>query len=335
MKYNHKLPKLYFDKDADLKWLKDRKVGIIGYGNQGRAQALNLNDSGINVSVGLRDGSNSTDTVNKDGLKWNSIENVVQNSDIISLLVPDQVMSEIYNQNVHPYFAKNKVLLFSHGYNIHYKHIIPPKFIDVIMAAPSGPGKIVRKSYIENKGVPNLLAIFQDYSKNAEQILLAYSKAIGGTRAGSFMSTFKEETETDLFGEQTVLCGGIPKLIETAFNVLVEKGYQPIVAWFVCFYEVKLIVDLFHDKGFEFMGNTISDTAEFGGFLTGKKIVNDKVKIAMEEVLGKIKSNQFQQEWNSDSLENFPKLKKYRENQKNSLFQKTTEQILELRNMRD
>lgn len=330
MSCNVNQPKLFFDKDADLKWIKDYRIGIIGYGNQGKAQALNLRDSGIDVTVGLRENSSSGNLVEKEGLNWKTIDETVEKCDIVSLLVPDQIMPDIFEQSIMAFLSEKKTLLFSHGYNIHYQKIVPPNFVDVIMVAPSGAGKIVRKSYVEGSGVPNLIAIHQDASGKAEKRALAYSKAIGGTRLGSFMSTFEEETETDLFGEQVVLCGGIPKLIETAFDVLVEKGYQPIVAWYVCFYEVKLIVDLFHVKGFAYMGEAISDTAEYGGFTIGDKIVNDNVKNDMRKVVEYIKSNQFKNEWTTETKNKFSQLNSYRGIRENSLFQKTTKKILEL-----
>lgn len=326
MKFFLEKPNIFYDSDASLEVIKNKKVLIIGYGNQGRAQAKNLSDSGIDVIIGLREKSTSWDLVKNENLTPMLIPDAILLVDIISLLIPDEVMAKVYSE-INTLLSKNQILLFSHGYNIFYKKINPPKNIDIIMVAPSGAGKIVREAFKKNSGVPNLIAVHQDFSGNALKIALAYSKAIGGTRAGAFLSTFQEETETDLFGEQVVLCGGIPKLIQTAFNVLVEAGYQPIVAWFVCFYEVKLIVDLFHKIGFNKMYNAISTTAEFGGLKVGDRIISDEVKIEMEKIINEIKNKDFFKSWESDAKNNYAELNKMKLEQSNSLFEQMTKII--------
>ena len=237
---------LFFEDDISISILKDKKIGIIGYGNQGRAQALNLQDSGLDVIVGIRDGSNSIELLKKDQVCFNSIDQVVSKADVLCMLVPDAKAVKVFNNNVKPHLSKGKTLLFSHGYNIHYNLINCPKDINVIMVAPSGGGAMVRSEYKKGSGVPSLLAVNQNYSGHALDIAKAYAKLIGSARICCFLSTFKEETETDLYGEQVLLTGGIPMMIEKSLKVLLENGYSPVVAWFVCYYEVKMIVDLFH-----------------------------------------------------------------------------------------
>ncbi|MBC8213314.1 MAG: ketol-acid reductoisomerase [Candidatus Marinimicrobia bacterium] len=315
------MPKLYFDNDANLDLIQSTKVAIIGYGNQGRAQALNLTNSGVDVVVGLRENSSSSAKALNDGLVVKSISDATQWADVISLLIPDQVMADAFNSEIKESLKINQTILVSHGYNVHYKQIQPPDFIDVIMVAPSGPGKQVREEYVNGRGIPNLIAVHQDYTGNAKDIALSYSKAIGGTRAGAFFSTFKEEVETDLFGEQVVLTGGIPKLIQSAFKVLVEAGYQPITAWFVCYYELKTIVDSFHQKGFAFMNKAISDTAEYGGKTRGARLINDSVENEMRTILKEIQTGKFFDEWSKESEKGLPNLQKMRENDRKTLIE--------------
>ena len=291
--------KLYFNKDADLEIIKDKVVGIIGFGNQGRAQALNLIDSKVKVIVGIRKKSKSIKKLKKLKIKYDTIAQVVQKSDVLSLLVPDKNMTSIYNKEIHPYLRKGQTLLFSHGYNIHYKLIIPPKNINVVMVAPSGGGNIVRDTYKIGQGVPTLIAIHNDYSGDSLDIVKSYSKAIGGTRICAFMSTFKEETETDLYGEQVILTGGLPAYINKSLKVLLEPGYDPVVAWFVCYYELKTIVDLFHEEGFNFLYNSISDTAKYGGMKSGQYLIDDKIEYKMKKIITDIKSGKF-----ADDLKN-------------------------------
>ena len=322
------LPKIYKDKDADLNLIKNKSIGIIGYGNQGRAQALNLLDSGMNVSIGLRKESSSWKMAVNSGLNCISVNDIVKDCDIISLLIPDQVMKEVYSENIEPHLTEGKTLLFSHGYNMHYNLIQPPEFINVIMAAPSGAGSELRKQFKIGKGIPGLIAVHQDYSGDSFDIALSYSKAIGLTRMGVFESTFKEETETDLFGEQIILTGGIPKLIQSAYKVLLEANYNPITAWFVCYYELKTIVDLFHSKGFEFMNQAISDTAEFGGITRGNRIINENVRNEMRLALEEIQSGKFHKEWMNEYESGYPQLKNMREEEKQIPIEEISKQLL-------
>jgi ketol-acid reductoisomerase len=322
------LPKIYKDKDADLNLIKNKSIGIIGYGNQGRAQALNLLDSGMNVSIGLRNESSSWKMAVDSGLHCTPVNEIVKDCDIISLLIPDQVMKKVYSENIEPHLTEGKTLLFSHGYNIHYNLIQPPKFINVVMAAPSGAGSELRKQFKIGKGIPGLIAVHQDYSGDSFDIALSYSKAIGLTRMGVFESTFKEETETDLFGEQIILTGGIPKLIQSAYKVLLEANYNPITAWFVCYYELKTIVDLFHSKGFEFMNQAISDTAEFGGITRGNRIINENVRNEMRLALEEIQSGKFHKEWMDEYERGYPQLKNMREQEKQIPIEEISKQLL-------
>jgi len=322
------LPKIYKDKDADLNLIKNKSIGIIGYGNQGRAHALNLLDSGMNVSIGLRKESSSWKMAVDSGLNCTPVNDIVKNCDIISLLIPDQVMKEVFLENIAPQLTEGKTLLFSHGYNIHYNLIQPPKFINVIMAAPSGAGSELRKQFKIGKGIPGLIAVHQDYLGDSFDIALSYSKAIGLTRMGVFKSTFGEETETDLFGEQVILTGGIPKLIQSAYKVLLEANYSPMAAWFVCYYELKTIVDMFHSKGFEFMNNAISDTAEYGGITRGNRIIDDHVRTEMRIALKEIQNGKFHKEWMLESKGGHPNLKNMRQKEKNSPIEEISKQLL-------
>ena len=320
---SHSANTLYYDVDADISIIKNKNVGIIGYGNQGRAQALNLSDSGVNVMVGLRPVSKSRSQVAADELDCGDISEIVNWADVISMLIPDQEIAAVFDNLINQKLRSGQSLLFSHGYNIHYNVIQPPDFVDVIMVAPSGAGKLVREKFKSGSGVPNLIAVHQDVTGKAFQTALSYSRAIGGTKAGAFTSTFQEETETDLFGEQVVLCGGIPKLIKAAFDTLVESGYQPQVAWFVCYYEVKLIVDLFYEKGFEFMNQAISDTAEYGAYTAGSKLIDEAVKSKMKDILSHIQSGDFHQEWTQETKSGYMKLMEMRKQERDTLIEKT------------
>ena len=315
-------PKIYKDKDADLSLIKVKRVGIIGFGNQGRAQALNLRDSGVAVVIGLREGSPSAGLwsrkkeAGKEGLKCVSIAEAVQTADILSLLIPDQVMGEVYAEHFAPNLREGQTIIFSHGYNIHYELIQPPENVNVIMAAPSGAGTELRKRFLDGNGIPGLFAVHQDYSGNAEALVLAYCKAIGLTKSGVVKSSFREETETDLFGEQMVLTGGIPKLIQSSYKVLLEGNYSPAIAWLVCYYELKTIVDMFHSKGFDFMNKAISDTAEYGGITRGKRIINADVEAEMKKALKEIQSGEFYREWKNEHENGYPQLEKLRKEEK-------------------
>ena len=320
---------IYFDKDADIRLIQSKKVAIIGYGNQGSAQALNLKDSGVDVRIGLRKNSKSLKIAANDGFQCDMIESVVKWGDVIGYLIPDQYMADTYIKNIDPYLTSNKTLLFSHGYNIHYQLITPNKDCNVIMVAPSGPGYAVREKYKNGSGVPNLIAIAQDVTLNALDIALSYSKAIGGTKACAFLSTFKEETETDLFGEQVILTGLFPRIIKESFKVLLEDGYSPVVSWFVCFYEVKNIVDLFSDKGIDYMFKAVSETAEYGGQTRADRLIDDDVAIEIKEILNDIKSGNFHKEWMAETERGLPTLKEYRQpNETEQLFNELTKILL-------
>jgi ketol-acid reductoisomerase len=290
------MAKIYYEKDADLNYLKDKTVAIIGYGSQGRAHALNLKDSGINVVVGLRKGSPSWEKAENEGLTVFSVEEAANKGDLISFLAPDEAHKSIYQQ-IKPFLKEGKTILFAHGFNIHYHQIVPETYLDVIMVAPKGPGDLVRTTFIEGTGTPGLVAVYQNYTGNALNLALAYAKGIGCTRAGVIETTFKEETETDLFGEQTVLCGGTTSLIKAAFETLVEAGYQPEVAYFECLHELKLIVDLIQSRGIAGMREVISNTAEYGDLTVGPKIIDDHVRENMKKALERIQSGEFAREW--------------------------------------
>jgi len=292
------MAKVYYDKDADLKFLKGRTIAIIGYGTQGRAQALCLRDSGLNVGfVAEMPGTENYKKAKADGFSPMTAAEAAEKSDFIQMLVPDELQAGVYKQEIEPAMGKGKTLGFSHGFNIHFNQIVAPPDVDVIMVAPKGPGNLVRVQFEEGKGVPALIAIHQDASKKAKQTALAYAKGIGGTRAGVFETTFKEETETDLFGEQAVLCGGVTRLMQAGFDILVEAGYSPEMAYFECIHEMKLIVDLIVEQGFAGMRNAISNTAEYGDLTRGDRVIDECVKDSMRELLDEIQRGEFAREW--------------------------------------
>lgn len=289
--------KIYTDKDADLKFLKKRTVAVIGFGAQGHAHALNLKDSGVKVIIGLYKGSKSIPVAKQKGFKVVSNAEAVKQADVIFVSVPDMVIPSVYEKDIKPNLKPGKTLLFAHGLAIHFKLVKPPKGVDVIMVAPKGPGHIVRRQYLEGKGVPALIAIYQDASKKAKQTALAWAKGIGGTRAGVIQTTFKEETETDLFGEQAVLCGGVTALILSGYETLVKAGYQPEMAYFEVLHEMKLIVDLINEAGISGMRFSISDTAKYGDVTRGPRVVDARVKKNMEKCLKDIRTGAFVREW--------------------------------------
>ncbi len=297
------MAKMYYENDADMSVFDDKTVGIIGYGSQGHAHALNLHESGVNVMVGLYEGSKSKEMAEAAGLKVGTVSEVAENSDVVMMLIPDHSMAEIYKESVEPYMVSGKTLMFAHGFNIHYNTITPPSTIDVSMVAPKAPGHRMREVFTKGSGVPGLLAISQDASGNARKIGLAYARGVGCTRAGVLDTTFKEETETDLFGEQTVLCGGVTALIKTAFEVMVEAGYQPESAYFECMHELKLIVDLLYEGGMEYMRYSISDTAEYGDYSRGPRIIDAHVKENMQKVLAEVQDGTFAREWIAENDE--------------------------------
>jgi len=291
------MAKIYYDNDADLSFIKNKTVAIIGYGIQGRGQALNLRDSGVKVIIAQRPGGPNYDMAKKDGFSPVSAEEAAKQADVTIILAQDPLQREIYETSVKPHLKKGKSLAFSHGFNIHFKQIVPPKFVDVFMVAPKGPGSLVRRLYEEGKGVPCLFAIFQDASGQCKNLALAYAKGLGGTRAGVLETTFKEETETDLFGEQTVLCGGVSALIKAGFETLVKAGYQPEVAYFECLHELKLITDMIYATGIQGMRKRVSDTAEYGDLTRGPRVVNEKTRAEMRKILKEIQSGKFAKEF--------------------------------------
>jgi ketol-acid reductoisomerase len=289
--------KIYYDQDADLSLLRGKKIAIIGYGSQGHAHALNLKDSGLDVVVGLYKGSKSWPKAEKDGLRVATAGEAAQMADIIMVLLPDQLHRQTFEESIRGALTKGKTLMMAHGFSIHFNQVVPPADVDVSMIAPKAPGHIMRDLFVQGPGVPGLLAVQQDVSGKARDTALAYGKGVGCTRAGVIETTFKEETETDLFGEQTVLCGGVSALIKAAFETLVKAGYQPEVAYFECLHELKLIVDLFYQGGLAYMRYSVSDTAEFGDYSRGPRIVDDHVRAEMQKILKEIQSGQFAREW--------------------------------------
>jgi len=291
------MAKLYYDKDADLSLLKGRTVGVVGYGSQGHAHALNLKDNGIDVMVGLYKGSPSWEKARGEGLKVGTVEEMAHAAQIIMILLPDQHHRQVYKDAIEKALTPGKTLMFAHGFNIHFNQILPPKDVDVSMIAPKAPGHMMRQVFTEGSGVPALLAVHQNPSGKAKEVALAYARGIGCTRAGVLETTFREETETDLFGEQTVLCGGISALTKAAFETLVEAGYQPECAYFECLHELKLIVDLMYQGGLAYMRYSVSDTAEYGDYSRGPRVIDDNVRQTMEEILAEIQEGIFAREW--------------------------------------
>lgn len=304
--------KLYYEEDAALDSLKDKTIAVIGYGSQGHAHAQNLKESGLNVIVGQRPGSVNYDLAVKHGFKPVSAEEAAKQADVIMILLPDQVQAAVYHSAIQPHLKAGKMLLFAHGFNIHFGQIVPPADVDVAMVAPKGPGHLVRREYERGAGVPALVAIHQDATGQAMQRALAYAKGIGAARAGILETTFKEETETDLFGEQVVLCGGLTSLIKAGFETLVAAGYQPEIAYFECCHEVKLIVDLIYEGGISRMRHSISDTAEYGDITRGRRIITEETKKEMRKILDEIQTGQFAREWILENQANRPVLNAYR-----------------------
>ncbi len=291
------MPKIYYDQDADLNMLKGKTIAVMGYGSQGHAQAQNLKDSGLNVIVGLRETSSSRQKAQADGLQVATVPEAAKAADVIQILVPDELQADIYREQIAPYLKPGNAIMFSHGFSIHFGQIVPPPEVDVFMVAPKGPGHIVRRMYKEGKGVPCLVAVEQDYSGKAKEIALAYAKGIGGTRAGVFETSFREETETDLFGEQAVLCGGVTQLMKAGFETLVEAGYAPEIAYFECLHEMKLIVDLINEGGFNLMRYSISNTAEYGDYIAGPRIITEETRQEMKRILADVQNGEFAKRW--------------------------------------
>ena len=322
--------KIIYDDSIDVELIKSKKVSVIGFGSQGHAHALNLHDSGVEVTVGLREESNSFDRAKKMGLKVENLENATKDADVVMLLLPDQLMADVYEKDIAPFMKESSTLFFAHGFNIHFGEIVPREDISIAMIAPKGPGHLLRRTYEEGSGMPCLVAVEKDLNDNTKDLALSYASAIGGGRAGVLNTTFKEETETDLFGEQVVLCGGLTELIRNGFETLVEAGYQPESAYFETLHEVKLIVDLMYEGGFEWMRHSISDTAEYGDFSRGSRIITDETKKEMKKVLEEIQSGAFAKEWMSQAREGSPYLKQEREKASNHQIENIGK---ELRNM--
>ena len=305
--------KIIYDDSIDQDLIKSKKVTVIGFGSQGHAHALNLHESGVDVTVGLRESSESFKRASDMGLKVENVKDATSGADVVMLLLPDQLMADIYNSDIAPHMKDGSTLLFAHGFNIHFGEIIPREDISIGMVAPKGPGHLLRRTYEEDSGMPCLVAVDKDVSGNTFELSLSYSSAIGGGKAGILKTTFKEETETDLFGEQVVLCGGLTELIRNGFETLVEAGYQPESAYFETLHEVKLIVDLMYEGGFEWMRHSISDTAEYGDFSRGSRIITDDTKKEMKKVLEEIQSGAFAKEWMAQAREGAPFLNQKRE----------------------
>ncbi|MDR1943426.1 MAG: ketol-acid reductoisomerase [Synergistaceae bacterium] len=305
------MAKVYYDRDANLKVLSGKTVAVLGYGSQGHAHAQNLKDSGVSVIVGLHEGSKSRKTAEADGFKVCSVEGAAKEADIIMFLMPDHLQAGIYNNLVAPNMKKDAVLAFAHGFAIHFGQVVPSKENDVFMIAPKGPGHIVRRMYADGKGVPVLVAVYQNASGKAMDVALAYGSAIGGGRAGMIETTFGEETESDLFGEQAVLCGGVTELIKAGFETLVEAGYQPEIAYFECLHEMKLIVDMIFEGGLSWMRYSVSDTAKYGDSVAGRRVIDDNARWTMKQLLSEIQDGTFAKDWILENQAGRPRMKKW------------------------
>jgi len=319
--------RIFYEADADSSVLQGKKVAVVGYGSQGHAQAQNLRDSGVDVVVAELEGTANHEKAVEDGFKPVTAREAAEMGDVVQILAPDHVQAKLYNEAVAPCMTAGKMLLFSHGFNIHYSQILPPPQVDVAMIAPKGPGHLVRSEYVRGAGVPALVAVEQDASGQALAVALAYGKGIGATRAGILQTTFKEETETDLFGEQSVLCGGVSELVKAGFDTLVEAGYQPEIAFFECMHELKLIVDLVYQGGLEYMRYSISDTAEYGDLTRGKRIITDETRRTMKEILGEIQSGAFAREWILENQAGGPMFRARRRQEKELLVEEVGKKL--------
>jgi ketol-acid reductoisomerase len=321
---------IYYEKDASLGRLGGKRVGILGFGSQGHAHAMNLRDSGCDVMVGLYPGSKSWARVESEGIRVATPDQVTKESDVIMMLVPDTTQRQVYEESVEPFLESSKTLMFAHGFNIHFKEIVPPEDVDVTMIAPKGPGHRLRELYMEDSGIPGLVAVHQDASGQALQNALTYGLGIGCLRAGIVATTFKEETETDLFGEQVVLCGGTASLVKAAFETLVDAGYQPEIAYFEVLHELKLIVDLIYQGGLKYMRYSVSDTAEYGDYTRGPVIVDDHVRQNMKKILTEIQDGTFAREWVAESQEGSHKFKAFREADADHQIEKVGAELREM-----
>ena len=321
------MAKIYYDQDADLSLLKDRTIGIVGFGSQGHAQALNLKDSGCNVLVAELPGTPMWEQAEKAGLPVSSADDVAKKADIIVMLVPDVVQPAVYHGSIEKELTAGKMLMFAHGFNIHYHQIMPPADVDVTMIAPKAPGHRVREVFTEGSGVPALIAIHQDATESAKQVALAYAKGIGATRIGVLETTFREETETDLFGEQVILCGGVTSLMKAAFDTLVEAGYEPESAYFECLHELKLIVDLIYQGGMNYMRYSVSDTAEYGDYTRGPRVIDDRVRQTMRQILAEVQDGTFAREWILENKAGRPSFLALRKQNAEHLAEKVGEEL--------
>lgn len=319
--------KIYRDKDIDTDLIKTKKIAVIGFGSQGYGQSLNLKDSGCDVVLGLRLGGNSDKKAKNYGFKTMTIEDAVKWADVIQVLIPDEVQAKVYEEQIKPNMRAGQYLMFAHGFNIHYKKIVPAKDINVIMVAPKGPGHTVRSQYVESKGVPSLIAVYQDPTGDSKKVALSYAAAIGAGRAGIIETTFREETETDLFGEQAVICGGVSALMKAGFEVLTEAGYSPYMAYFEVLHEMKLIIDLVNQGGLADMRYSISNTAEYGDMTRGPKVIGEPSKNAMREILKDIQSGKFADEFTNEMATGHKKFDKLREENRNHEIEKIGEEI--------
>ncbi|MDW8317866.1 MAG: ketol-acid reductoisomerase [Anaerolineae bacterium] len=318
---------LFYEKDADLSRLAGRKVAVIGYGSQGHAHALNLRDSGVDVRVGLYPGSKSWAKAEADGLTVKTVAEAADEADIIMIVIPDPSQPKVYKESIEPYLRPGKTLMFAHGFNIRFGQIVPPADVDVSMIAPKAPGHRVREVFLDGQGTPALIAVYQDASGHAWEDAIAYGAAIGCARAGLLKTTFAEETETDLFGEQTILCGGVSELVKAAFYTLVEAGYQPEVAYFECMHELKLIVDLFYRGGLNYMRYSVSDTAEHGDYWSGRKVITDQTRAAMKEILADIQSGAYAEEWIEENARGRPWFNEMRQRERGQLLEQVGRQL--------
>lgn len=324
------MAKVYYDKDADLGVLGGKTVAVLGYGSQGHAHSQNLRDSGVNVIIGLHDGSRSRAKAQQDGFQVFSVEEAVSKADVVMFLMPDHVQAKVYTEKVKPNLKEGAALAFAHGFCIHYGQVVPSPDQDVFMVAPKGPGHLVRRMYEEGKGVPCLVAIYQDATGKAMDVALAYASGVGGGRAGVIETTFKEETETDLFGEQAVLCGGATELVKAGFDTLVEAGYQPEIAYFECLNELKLIVDMMYEGGLGWMRYSISDTAKYGDLVAGVRVVDDEVRESMKKLLKEIQDGTFAKDWIMENLCGRPRMKKWVEAEGNHLIEKVGQELRDM-----
>src|SRR3954463_13617771 len=323
---------MFYDDDADLDLLQGKTMAILGYGSQGHAHALNLKDSGVDVVVGLRPDSSSVEQARSQGLEVTDIADAASRGDVVMVLLPDERHHDVWEESIRDGIAPGNLLLFGHGFSVHYEEVDPPAEVDVALVAPKGPGHLVRRQYQEGSGVPALIAVQQDATGNAQALALAYAKGIGGTRGGVIETTFKDETETDLFGEQAVLCGGVSELVTAGYETLVEAGYDPRLAYFECLHELKLIVDLMYEKGIGGMRSSISNTAEYGDYTRGKRIISEPTRDAMKQVLAEIQSGDFAREWIAENRAGQENFKRLREQQQGTQIEREGR---ELRSMMD